>query len=228
MNMFNCEPNLTDRRERNRAAKIGRLREAAARLFTEDGFEQTTIRRIAEEADIGLGTVYTLVRDKHDLLDLISKDDLARVEAEVFATLPARAGVVAQVRHVFDGIYAHHARNPRLAAVIVKELSFSADRQKDERSMRFLQFMARLGEVIAAAQTRGEVPPDVDPQAAAMNVFGLHFYYLVFWLGGALDPRSRDQLFEGGVRQILRPQPRPHGGTHAQDRTRRRRHRRTR
>src|ERR1035437_5450898 len=41
---------------------------AAVRLFSENGYFQTTIDDIAKEADVSKGLVYLYFKDKHDLL----------------------------------------------------------------------------------------------------------------------------------------------------------------
>ena len=44
------------RRERNKLAKRQRIREAIRELCSAQGFEATTVRQIAERAEVGLGT----------------------------------------------------------------------------------------------------------------------------------------------------------------------------
>ncbi len=56
------------RRERNNAARIEQILDAAVRLFAEKGFHRTTTRDIADAADVAEGTLYNYFANKDDLL----------------------------------------------------------------------------------------------------------------------------------------------------------------
>jgi TetR/AcrR family fatty acid metabolism transcriptional regulator len=56
------------RRERQNAARIEQILDAAIRLFAEKGFHRTTTRDIAEAADVAEGTLYNYFASKDDLL----------------------------------------------------------------------------------------------------------------------------------------------------------------
>lgn len=56
------------RRERQMAARLEQILDAAARLFAERGFHRTTTRDIAQAADVAEGTLYNYFETKNDLL----------------------------------------------------------------------------------------------------------------------------------------------------------------
>ncbi|MEO7404543.1 MAG: helix-turn-helix domain-containing protein [Burkholderiales bacterium] len=62
-------------RDRNKADKQQRIREAARALFEERGYEAATMRGIATQAGVGLGAVFSYADDKRDLVFLIVNDD---------------------------------------------------------------------------------------------------------------------------------------------------------
>lgn len=187
-----------NRRDRNRTDKERRIREAARKLFTEKGYEKTTLREIAAEAECGLGTVYTFVESKVDLLDLISKDDLARVSERALANLRSTT-LREQLLEFYHAIFAHHAENVDLARVIFRELGLGMDRSAEERRARFSALLERQVILIEAAKARGEVRPEVNALELATMVFGLHYFCLTLWFGGATD---RQAAFQGLVRQV--------------------------
>lgn len=53
---------------RQRAQRVERIREVALRLFAEIGYDKTTIRLIAKEAEMALGLLYNYYSSKEDLL----------------------------------------------------------------------------------------------------------------------------------------------------------------
>ena len=61
--------------------------EAAVKLFTAHGFHKTTTRRIAEEAGMGVGSLYDYVRSKEDILCLVTEHIHGQVEERLKATL---------------------------------------------------------------------------------------------------------------------------------------------
>lgn len=75
-------------RETNKQDKRERLSRAAHELFSEQGFDATTMRQIAERAGIGVGTIFLYARDKQGLLFLLFSEAVLGVEQQAFATLP--------------------------------------------------------------------------------------------------------------------------------------------
>ncbi len=192
--MFMPEKEL-GRREKAKIQNEERIRKAASRLFRKQGFEKTTIRQIAKAADLGLGTVYNYVEDKHGLLDMISKDDLERVTREAFQTLPPKAPVMDALLHIFKALYAHHQRQPDLAYIVVKELTFARDNKRKDRENRFEEFNFRLAGIFEVAQKRGELGEHFQPSEAATLLFGIHFFLLIVWLSGSLSYEQAIESF---------------------------------
>lgn len=67
-----------DRNERRKALTRTKLLSAARHLFASQGFEQTTIRDIAAEADIALGGFYNYFPTKEDVLAALLEEALSR------------------------------------------------------------------------------------------------------------------------------------------------------
>src|SRR5215469_15996528 len=63
-------------RERNKAAKLAKISRVARRFFIRRGYDDTTLRAIAAQAGVGLGTLFSYASDKRDLLFLIINDDI--------------------------------------------------------------------------------------------------------------------------------------------------------
>src|SRR5437867_2846419 len=53
-------------------ARVRRLLDAADRVLSEDGFEALTVRRIAEEAGVPVGTLYQFFPDKAAVVDALA------------------------------------------------------------------------------------------------------------------------------------------------------------
>ena len=59
---------VSDRRERERTEMRERIIEAARRLFVTEGYDRTTLRRIAEEIEYTPGAIYAYFKDKDAIL----------------------------------------------------------------------------------------------------------------------------------------------------------------
>ncbi len=63
-------------RERNKAEKAQLIKEAARQLFSQNGYEATTMRDVAALADVGFGTISAYATDKAGLLAMLFVEDL--------------------------------------------------------------------------------------------------------------------------------------------------------
>jgi AcrR family transcriptional regulator len=79
-------PASASRVERKRARNRDALIAAARKLFSEQGFEATTIAAIAEEADLGFGTFYRYFPDKEAILQAVL--DLGKAEVDAVLAHP--------------------------------------------------------------------------------------------------------------------------------------------
>ena len=180
------------RRERGKREKLERIRAVAHRLFSSQGFENTTTKQIAAEADIGAGTLFLYAATKEDLLVLIFQDEVGHAVDAAFAAVPSKP-LLTQVMRVFDAITQHHASDPALARVFVKELPFVDDSRHGV--VHFMSAMiTRLAALIDRAKARGEIAPDVPAKLLAQNLFGTYFQHLQMWFSGrgpAVEPDDR-------------------------------------
>lgn len=178
------------RRERGKLEKLARIRAAAHRLFAERGFANTTTRQIAAEADIGSGTLFLYAPTKEDLLVLIFQDEVGRAVDRAFERVCA-GPFLDQAMHVFDALIVHHAADPALARVFVKELPF-VDEPRHGVAQFVNQLYTRLGALIDAAKARGEIAADVPSRLLAQNLFATCFQQLQMWLSGAMSALEPD------------------------------------
>ena len=185
------------RRERNKRDKHNRIVTAARRLFVESGYDDTTVRMIASEADIGLGTLFTYAVDKRDLLFLLINEDLgtaweeAEAEARLQATLPT------QLKALFARLYRFFGSQPTLARYVLRELQFYG---ATEQAAKFEAIRERTLELVAhlieAAIATGEVRPEIDVKLAARLTFSIYQAEIRRWI-------ATDELdLDDGIRTL--------------------------
>lgn len=120
-----------NRRPQDRDEKLAEIVRAAARLFGESGFEQTSMARIAKAAGVTPNTIYWYVEDKDALL-VAALDHLLTEGAEDFGR-QAGPSLAEQVLWMVDRLRPHrtligvvHARSDRAPVVATWHDGFHA------------------------------------------------------------------------------------------------------
>ena len=71
--------------------------EGAIRVFKKNGYHRATVREIAEEAKIGLGSIYDYVKSKDDILYLFFEDYVKSFYGKVKDRCPSHTDPIAQL-----------------------------------------------------------------------------------------------------------------------------------
>lgn len=150
-------------RETQKQATRRKVLEAARDLFNEIGYDETTIRAIAERAGVSVGSVFTTFASKADVLSQVMDD---RVDA-LFSELDRvarhlRGSVVDRVSSVFAIHYDFECRRVKL---FLAHIAASFSPSLDPSTIPFgrnARFKAMLLDMIADGVSRGELRPDCD------------------------------------------------------------------
>ncbi|MFL6022946.1 MAG: TetR/AcrR family transcriptional regulator [Marmoricola sp.] len=120
-----------NRRPQDRDEKLAEIVSAASNLFSEAGFEQTSMARIAQAAGVTPNTIYWYVEDKDALL-VAALDHLLGAGAEDFAA-QASSPLIEQVLWMLDRLRQHrtlisvvHARSEHSPTVATWHDGFHA------------------------------------------------------------------------------------------------------
>lgn len=170
-------------RARNKQEKLARIRGAAAALFREKGFDDTTAREIAERAGVATGTVFLYVRDKRELLFLIFREDAERILVDAPGDLSRHASLVDALMDLFGPLLAFYAREPELARLFVRELFFRPSEAQEQMGALTRRLADAVHGLVAAARARGELRHDVAVSAAAAAVLAHYGFWIQSWLG---------------------------------------------
>jgi len=177
------------RRQQQRLETEQLIKATALALFVERGFEATTTKEIADAAGVAHGTVFLVAGTKEALLVKVMEERLRLVVSDRAARLPSRP-IMAQLVHVFDGLFDFYESEPGLSRVFLKGIMFFgepiAKATYDEHMGRFSRYLAGLFD---AAKTRGEVAKRTRSDGAAAHVLALYVFAVV----GFLNSESRDR-----------------------------------
>jgi AcrR family transcriptional regulator len=76
---------VKERRERDKANIREEILDAARTLFVKEGYENVSIRKIAEKIEYSPGTIYLYFRDKGEILERICEETFGKLEQRMHA-----------------------------------------------------------------------------------------------------------------------------------------------
>lgn len=162
------------RREREREERRERILDAAQHIFESKGLDVATMEDIADQAQLGKGTLYLYFKTKEDLLlamALRHQRELLGIFEDVVAE-PALG--VAHLRRLLSAWTDHMSSSPqRLRMVIARWIT--ATPFEDEGGEEFRTNVREIFGIICGAVTRGQadgsVRQDLPPERLAIQLW---------------------------------------------------------
>lgn len=154
-------------RDDQKQATREKVLEAARDLFNDVGYEETTIRAIAERAGVSVGSVFTTFASKAEVLSHVMEHRLTDLYTEFDRVLPYLRGATAdRLCSIFAIHYEFETRRVKLfLAHIAASYSPSNDPGVTPYG-RNERLTGMLRDVLEEGVKRGEVRPDLDQQVA--------------------------------------------------------------
>lgn len=187
---------------------------AAGRLFAEEGYHKTGMERIADEAELSVGTLYFYFKNKEDLLiQLLDQTGhelrnlLGREFQEADGTLEGirRAGLV-----FFEAFCPRH---PEKIAIFFRESAGQSEAVEMHRKRIFDKLISDVQAALQqAAQRQGGFRSPRAAEVVANSILGmferLAYHYLI-WQDRRKDLAAVGQdavaFIVGGIRGLLGP-----------------------
>lgn len=152
------------------------IREVAADLFFEHGYEATSLRAVAAGVGIQVGSLYNHISGKDELLTDIMVSVMDTLEPDVMKAADAAGpGAVARLRAALDAHIRYHAEHAREVFIGNSELrSLSSTHRKAvlARRRQYEQYIREL--VQAAAEETGVDLLNARLQTYAILALGMH------------------------------------------------------
>jgi AcrR family transcriptional regulator len=157
-------------RKRRKAATRERLLDSARRLFTTLGFEGATVRRIAQEAEMSVGAVFTHFGSKGEILSEVMQDRLEALYAELDGVATAPAGsTAARLQAMFATHFAFEAGHVKLFLAHIAA-AFDPTLAPDAKPYGK---NPRLREMVEACLVRGVADGDLDADLSVQDAVDL-------------------------------------------------------
>jgi AcrR family transcriptional regulator len=183
-----------------------RVLAAARELFDEIGYDDATIRMIAQRAGVSVGSVFTTFAGKSDILSQVMAERLDPLYAELDQVIPVlRGATVDRLRSIMAVHYSFETRRFRLfMAYIASSYVWSAG-QRLIPPGRNARLRGMLRDTLLAGVERGEVRPGLDMELFIDTLLAAYFwnYRLIAYEGAAANKlteimdRQIGLLFDG-------------------------------
>lgn len=146
-----------------------RILAVATDVFAVHGYHDASIVKITEAADVAQGTFYLYFGSKQQIFEEVVRDLNSRVRRAMFEASSAEEDRRSAERAGFRAFFEFTARNPALYRVM-RQAEFVAP---DVLHVHYETIARGYITGLSAAQERGEVAADVDPEVAAWALMGI-------------------------------------------------------
>ena len=152
-------------REAQKQATRRRVLDAARDLFDQIGYDDATIRAIAQQAGVSVGSVFTTFTSKDDILSQVMLDRLEELYTELQSVVPHLRGSTAdRCRSLFAVHYAFETRRVKL---FLAHIAASYAWRNDPSTVpygRNARLRGMLVDGLRQGMESGDVRPDVDAE----------------------------------------------------------------
>jgi AcrR family transcriptional regulator len=160
----------TGARRSQKEATRKRVLAAARELFDSQGYQGTTIRDIARDAGVSVGSVFTTFSSKGEILSQVMQDRLDGLYAELDRVMPhLRGATVERLRTMFAIHFAFEARHTHL---FLAHIAAAYDWTLPANA-RPMGKTPRLQEIMRECLEKGVVDGDVSPEADKQEIVDL-------------------------------------------------------
>lgn len=161
------------RRERNKQVKLERIIAAARRLFNTYGIDAVTTQQIADQADIGTGTLFLYAKSKSELFLLVQNSSYVDALAEGTAAAANIPDVVEALLAIIRPVVECNRTHVENGRTYLRELVFGDPEEPHHRDA--LTLTVKTEQAVAAVLSRdGRVTPD-DAATLAQIVSAITF-----------------------------------------------------
>ncbi len=168
--------------------------EAAIRLFSEQGYEKTSIAAIARAAGVGKGTIYGYFGAKDEIFLAFCEDEIEYAFNKVAEENDPDAPLIDQLMTLFMSQFEMITANREFGRLLERELIFPNEATSEKSRTLGLQYQRRLGEILTRAIGRGDLKDESDLLLVMAHFYGLYVMVLHIWFSGGISSKEDAEL----------------------------------
>lgn len=184
--------------------RIAEITDAAARLFTERGYDSTSMQDVGEAVGMRKGSLYQYLDSREDLLFWVLRRNHEQLHAHASAALEGVPTPGAGIAAVVGAHVGHVLDNAALSALYAQRFTTLERHPAMRAEILALRrgYEGLLVDLLVRGQSSGEVAPDLDPALTARSLLAMcNAAHLWAHPGG---PAGRDAVVAHHVRLTTR------------------------
>lgn len=190
-------------REQNKINKRKAILEAAVKLFSRNGYDQTSIEELAREAGIGKGTVYSYFQTKKDIVRAFCEEELEYTRNELTAHTNPGTSLKEQLIVVFMSEFKYITKNKEFGRIYLQETTFPREHHSAADLEVQNQYLEMLYPIYRQAQQRGELRKDLELLHISGHFYALNLLVLFCWYNGMIPTDEIPEAMETLLTQAI-------------------------
>ena len=186
------------------------IMQAAVKLFSEKGFEKTSIEELARAAGIGKGTIYSYFQNKTDILHAFCEDEMVCLHQELTDNADKEIPLLQQMVRIYMSEFRHITENREFGRLFMQETVFPREVDLERHLENEDNYFKLLFPLLEKAQERGELRKDIELLYITGHFYGLYLLLVSAWYTGRVRTEEAEIALETLFRQAmegLQPQP---------------------
>jgi AcrR family transcriptional regulator len=194
------------RRQREREERYQTILNAAETLFVKEGYHQTSINKIADLAEVSVGTVYFYFKNKEDLLiqllDGISYLFRSRIGAEFKNADSTLEGFMNAGHMFFDEFCQHY---PEKVAIMYRESIGQSPLVDEYRKTLHDKSIKDISEALQRmSENMGfKFPSELSIEVIAVSIMGIYQAIASHYLVSQSKPKNLKKIGEAAVAYLV-------------------------
>ena len=177
--------------------------EAAISLFSENGYENTSIENIAKIAGIGKGTVYGYFQTKKEIFKGFCEYELEKIHMKLVNSSNQDAPILEQMLTIYMTEFYHVTQNREFGRLYMRESIFPSDADAQDNQDIDDKYFQLLFPILEKGQERGELRKDVELLYITAHFYSLYVLIISAWYTGRITSEEVEPAMEVLFRQVL-------------------------
>lgn len=177
------------------------IMDAAIRLFSEKGFEKTSVDELAKEAGVGKSTIYGYFHTKNEIFLAFCEDQVDFVFTDLAQKRDPDASLQEQLLTLFMGQFRYVTKNFNFGRILAREMVFPKELTIEKSNDLSERYLSALGEILTKAILRGELRDDLELLYISGHFYAFYLLVLSAWYERRFQS---EQEIEQVLRKLLR------------------------
>jgi len=178
----------TERKKKETRQKIVNV---AMDLFQRQGFNNTTMEQIAEEADIARKTLYNHFPVKDAIVDEYVRGISKESNQQILETLPNFPDTRSRLLNTLDKVYEQVENNPEIVGIV---MVYRLRNMNQGAGYRGGGSQSLIAEIIRLGQEAGEIRQDIPAKLLVKQIDILRSVVVMDWLNDSSSLELRKEI----------------------------------